>query len=181
MNQDQLRYPIGRFDPTQVQSAANRALWRKTIKEYPLIITPVAKQLSDSQLDTPYRPDGWTIRQVINHVADSHVNAYIRFKWTMTEESPLIKAYDEKSWAILPEAMHGDITPSLSIILGIHARLSALLDTMTDTDYERRLSHPEWDAPLSLGKMLSLYAWHSQHHLAHITHLAKRLSWQITL
>lgn len=181
-NQDpleHLKFPLGRFDTEQPKTEENRARWKKTIADFPHKLKGVAEQLSDSQLDTHYRPEGWTVRQVIHHLADSHMNAYIRFKWALTEDRPTIKAYDQTPWAELDDARVGDIKPSLDVLTGVHARLSTLLGSMSEDQYNLEILHPEWTQPLSTARLLSLYAWHSEHHLAHITHLADRSSWNL--
>ena len=171
MTMDELRYPIGKFNPSQEISIKNRKKWIKTIRRFPKKIRAAVKKLNDEQLDTPYRPGGWTIRQVVHHVADSHINSYVRFKWTLTEDTPEIKAYEQEGWAELPDAKTGPIKPSLTILEGVHQRWYQLLKSMSDEDFARELTHPEWDFKLSLNRMLSLYAWHCKHHLAHITNL----------
>lgn len=179
MELDQLRYPIGKLDTTQPHTPENREKWKKTIRKFPKKLKKTIKSLNGEHLSTPYRPDGWTVRQVIHHLADSHVNSYIRFRWALTEDSPMIKAYHENLWAELPDAKYGSIKPSMEILKGVHSRWSRLLDEMTDDDYNKELGHPQWKHPLSLSFMLSLYAWHCDHHLAHITQLIKREGWKV--
>ena len=174
---EKLKYPIGRLDRNQEHTPINRKMWIKTIKRLPKKLNKLTKGLSKEQLATPYRPDGWTVRQVVNHLADSHVNSYIRFRWALTEDTPIIKAYDEKSWAELSDAKNGDIKDSITILKGIHARWVNLLEDMSESDFQKELAHPEWKNNLSLSFMLSLYAWHCDHHLAHIKHLIKREGW----
>lgn len=174
---EKLKFPIGSLDTNPEQSEANRTKWKATIAALPQKLRAAVEYLNEEQLNTPYRPDGWTVRQVVHHVADSHMNAYIRFHWAMTEDEPIIKAYDQDGWAHMSDGLTAPLEPSLMIVDGIHLRLSYLLDRMTDEDFDKMLVHPDWKEPLSLGFMLSMYAWHSEHHLAHITHLAKRMSW----
>jgi len=133
--------------------------------------------LSEEQLDTPYRPNGWTLRQVVHHVPDSHMNAFIRFKLALTEDVPTIKPYDEAAWANLSDARDTPIETSMTLLTSLHERWVGLLRAMSATDYARKLNHPDWDAPLSLDTMLALYAWHGPHHTAHITSLRKRSGW----
>jgi hypothetical protein len=177
MDIQNLKYPIGKLDKDQKYTVKNRKKWIKTIKKLPKRLKKVVTKLDDSQLNTPYRPEGWTVRQVVHHLADSHVNSYIRFRWTLTEDSPMIKAYDEKSWAELPDAKNSDIDASLLMLSAIHKRWGRLLESMSNEDFARELGHPEWDKSLSLNFMCSLYAWHCEHHLAHITELIKREGW----
>ena len=134
-------------------------------------------ELTDHQLDTPYRPGGWTVRQLIHHIADSHLNSYVRFRWALTEDTPVIKAYDEKEWAELPDAQSAPIKYSLNLLKAVHGRWSLLLERMSPDDFEKELSHPEWKYNLSLNDMVQLYHWHGSHHLAHITGLIAREEW----
>lgn len=131
--------------------------------------------LSDAQLDTPYREGGWTVRQLVHHIADSHANAYVRFKLALTESNPTIKPYDEAAWAALPDSRL-PIEPSLAMIEGIHKRLVALLESLAGSDFERTFQHPE-RGPMTIAANLALYEWHSLHHTAHITSLRQRMGW----
>ena len=166
------RYPIGRFDR---EAAASRSELVQTIKTLPADIAASVAGLSDAQLDTPYRDAGWTLRQTVHHVADSHMNAYIRFKLALTEDVPTIRPYFEDRWADLADSkMPVDV--SLKLIEGIHGRWANLLDSMTDADYERELEHPD-SGQWTLAEFLGLYAWHSRHHTAHITGTRDRNGW----
>lgn len=147
------------------------------IARAPKELRAAIRGLSDMQLDTPYRPDGWTVRQVVHHVPDSHMNAFIRFKLALTEDMPTIKPYDEAAWAKLSDARDTPIETSLSLLTALHERWVGLLRAMSPSDFGRKLNHPDWDAPLSLDTMLALYAWHGPHHTAHINNLRKRMSW----
>ena len=177
MNLEHLRYPIGKFERLADHDQNQRQTDIAIIKSFPQKLTGVVLELSDQQLDTPYRPEGWTVRQVVHHVADSHINSYIRYRWALTEETPMIKAYDEKSWAELPDATSAPIKFSLNILKAIHGRWALLLERMTDEEFARELGHPEWKNKLSLNDMTQLYSWHCQHHLAHITNLIEREGW----
>ena len=179
MNTDEsLRYPTGRFQrPSRPLEPAERRAMIETIARAPDDIRSAIRGLSDSQLDTPYRPDGWTVRQVVHHVPDSHMNAFIRFKLALTEETPTIKPYDEAAWATLSDARDTRIECSLTLLTSLHERWVGLLRAMAPSDYSRKLNHPDWDAPLSLDTMLALYAWHGPHHTAHITSLRQRMAW----
>jgi hypothetical protein len=132
--------------------------------------------LKDDQIDTPYRDGGWTVRQVVHHVSDSHMNAYIRFKWAMTEDAPTIKAYEEAEWAKLKDSQLTPAEISLTMIESLHARWTVLLRSMTAEDFQRRFTHPD-SGPHDVDWLLSLYSWHGDHHLAHITNLRERMKW----
>ena len=167
------RYPVGRFTYTPGQDRGEQI---KTIARLPERMRDAVARLDETKLDTPYRDGGWTVRQVVHHVPDSHINAYTRFKLALTEDTPTIKPYDEARWAELPDGRTGPLGPSLAILDGIHARWATLLRSMHPGDFDRRLMHPE-NGEMTLDRMLSLYAWHSRHHLAHITELRKRKGW----
>lgn len=175
MTTPDLRYPVGRFSFTSADEKS-RAEAITIIAELPAKMRAAVQGLSDAQLDTRYRPDGWTVRQVVHHVPDSHMNAYIRFKFALTEETPRIKPYDEAKWAELPDGRGGPLEPSLAILDGLHARWTLLLRAMRAHDFDRQLDHPEHGL-LSLNRMLALYAWHCRHHVAHITELKRREGW----
>jgi uncharacterized damage-inducible protein DinB len=180
MDKDQLevlRYPIGRFKATLDPSKDQIEQWIKAIEAAPAQIRTAAASLNDEQLDTPYREGGWTLRQVIHHVADSHLNSYIRFKWTLTEDKPIIKAYNEGDWAELPEAKTGPIALSLDLLDNLHRRWVVMLKNITDEQWERTFIHPESNKEISLGTLVGLYAWHGQHHLGHIEALKKTKGW----
>jgi hypothetical protein len=141
------------------------------LAEFPAAFRAAATALSEAQLATPYREGGWTARQVVHHVADSHANAYIRARWLLTEDRPDLKAYDEKAWAELPDAALSPIEPSLTIIDGIHARLHALLANVPPADFAREIVHPE-RGPMTLEKLVQMYAWHGRHHIGHLAIVA---------
>lgn len=170
---EDLRYPIGRFDAAAVTST--RAEQIETLRLFPLLLRTAVYDLSDAQLNTPYREGGWTVRQLVHHVADSHANAYIRFKLALTEDNPTIKPYDEGAWAKLPDNSQS-IDPSLAIVDGVHARLVALLESLPEADFERTFQHPE-HGPMTIARNLAAYDWHARHHLAHITTLRERTGW----
>ncbi|PJJ79759.1 YfiT family bacillithiol transferase [Mucilaginibacter auburnensis] len=167
MTEEQLRYPIGNFIVPETYTKENIAQWKADIKELPILIKNAVSNLTDVELETPYRPGGWTIRQVVHHLADSHTNSILRFKWAMTEENPTIKAYHEDLWAELADYKL-PLAPSLNMLDGIHARLIALFDSFTDADWDRTFIHPQTGATISLKRNLALYSWHGRHHLAHI-------------
>ena len=135
--------------------------------------------LNEGQLETPYRAGGWTVRQVVHHVADSHLNSYIRFRWTLTEDTPTIKAYDETRWAELPDAKTAPVEVSLKLLESLHVRWVYLLETLDDEAFKRSFVHPETGEEISLERNLALYAWHGRHHCAHITALRERNGWWV--
>ena len=169
---DQLRYPIGKFTVPPAYTGADLQIWKNDIKELPSLLRAAVAGLTDEQLATPYRPAGWTLRQVVHHIADSHLNAIIRFKWALTETNPVIKAYKEAEWAKLPD-YELPLEPSLMILDGIHARLTALFENFTEEQWDKTFIHPESGATISLKRNLALYAWHGKHHVAHITQTTK--------
>ncbi len=170
------QYPIGRFRfDADVTPEKRRACIREIADASGALRAAVAG-LDDRQLNTPYRPGGWTVRQVLHHVPDSHLNAYIRFKWALTEDNPTIKAYDEAAWARVPDTERTDPDVSLALLDALHRRWIVLLESMRAGDFERPLVHPESGA-MTLDRLLQLYAWHGRHHVAHITELRKREGW----
>lgn len=171
-----LRYPIGPYEPIVNTTKAQRAALIETIASAPTQLRAAVQNLSLVQLDTPYRPEGWTVRQVVHHVADSHLNSYIRFRWALTEDEPLIKAYDEVAWAKLPDARSADPDISLALLDALHERWVLLLQAMTPEQFNRTLRHPEAGL-VKLETMLGSYAWHGRHHIAHITDLRARMEW----
>lgn len=171
-----LRFPVGKFSmPAQIDQA-----WRTSaiaaIAETPRNFRNAIAGWSDEQLDTPYREGGWTVRQLAHHLADSHMNAYTRFKLALTEDTPTIKTYDEALWAELPDARTMGVDVSLQLLEALHERWVVMLHTMSDADFARKLNHPE-RGPMPLDAMLALYAWHGRHHVAHVTSLAQRQGW----
>lgn len=171
-----LRYPIGPETRDEVRTEEKLLLWSERIRNLPTALEAAVNGLTDSQLDTPYRDGGWTVRQVVHHVADSHLNAYCRFRLTLTEDNPTVRPYDEKAWAKLPDAASGPIGPSRSLIRSLHDRWSRLLATLEMADYDRPLHHPE-NGDLTLWDLLNSYQWHCRHHVAHITALVEREGW----
>jgi len=167
------RYPIGPFAWPAEVSAADRAAFIARIAAAPERLRHAVKGLTEAQLDTPYREGGWTVRQVIHHVPDSHMNAFIRFKLALTEDEPVIKPYDEASWARLNDAVDAPVETSLRLLESLHERWVVLLDGIAETGWKRRFVHPEL-GPVSLENNLALYAWHGDHHVAHIMALGFR-------
>jgi uncharacterized damage-inducible protein DinB len=172
---DDLRYPVGQFKPTLTSTANDRAAHIDVLRELPDRLSEAVDGLDDSQLDTAYREGGWTLRQVVHHVADSHMNSYVRFKLALTEYEPVVKPYDESGWAALPDSrMPVDV--SLTLIWALHGRWVNLLEWMTEKDFQKKFVHPERGVQ-SLATALALYDWHSRHHTAHITSLRARMGW----
>jgi len=170
---DDLRFPIGRFARPASFTDASRAAAIATIAATPANLRAATKGLTEAQLDTPYRPGGWTVRQTVHHVADSHMNAYCRTRLALTEENPTVKPYDEAKWAELIDAKSAPVETSLALIDGIHSRWGTLLDSLKGEDFSRTMNHPE-NGPMTIDVLLSLYAWHGPHHTAHITGLRAR-------
>ncbi len=163
-----LKYPIGEYSYPENVDAEQIKLWINSLENFPQQLITVTSKLTDVQLAVQYRPGGWTVRQVIHHVADSHVNAYMRIKLTLTEDNPVVRPYNEEVWAELPEAKNGDIEMSIQIIKAIHHRLTITLRALDSADFDRKYTHPAVNKQLTLGYLVGNYAWHGQHHLAHI-------------
>jgi uncharacterized damage-inducible protein DinB len=173
---EDLRYPIGTFTyQGPLDQEARRACIR-AIAEAPARLSAAVAGLTPGQLDTPYREGGWSVRQTVHHVADSHINAYCRFKLAMTEVNPTIKPYEEKLWAETFDSRSAEVGVSLVLIGKLHERWVMLLGSMTPGDFGRKLTHPE-SGPMDLDRLLALYSWHGRHHEAHITGLRKRMGW----
>ena len=170
-----LSYPIGKFQWAGPNTETERAAFVQQIALLPQRLRAAVATLNESQIDTPYRPGGWTVRQTVHHIADSHMNAYIRFKLALTENEPVVKPYDEKAWANLPDSKL-PLEVSLKMIDGLHERWAVVLRNMTPPDFNRKLSHPELGI-VELDRYVALYAWHSRHHVAHITSLRERERW----
>ena len=172
-----LRYPVGKFVRPKLLTAGERKAAIEAIAQTPPAMRAAVSGLTDAQLDTPYRPGGWTVRQVVHHVPDSHMNAYIRFKLGLTEDMPPVKPYDEAKWAELDDGKSKLVEHSLTLLDALHARWVFLLERMKPADFNRKVNHPEWDTPPSLDDLLAMYAWHGKHHVAHITSLRERSGW----
>jgi hypothetical protein len=171
-----LRYPVGNYDLKKDVTEEEREKFIDEIAAAPEQLRKAVMGLSDEQLDTPYRPDGWTIRQVIHHLADSHLNSYVRFRLALTEDEPTIKPYEEAKWADLADAKGGPVEVSLSLLESLHERWVMLLRSLKPEDFARTFRHPERGV-VTLDRNVGLYAWHSRHHLAHITSLRERMNW----
>ena len=176
MSDAELRYPIGKFQ-SSTPTEENRKKFLAQIEETPKKLREAVSGLSREQLHTPYRDGGWTVQQVVHHVADSHMNAYTRFKLALTEDEPTIKPYNETRWAELSDSQTTPVETSLALVDALHERWGNLLRGMSAADFQRRLNHPE-RGPMSLDDTLALYAWHGRHHVAHITGLRGRKGWK---
>jgi uncharacterized damage-inducible protein DinB len=170
---DDLRYPVGRFTPSPPYSASQRAEQIQILRDLPGRLRAAVHGLDDAQLDTPYREEGWTVRQVVHHVADSHMNSYVRFKLALTEYEPTVKPYDEAAWAMLADNRM-PVEVSLALTDALHRRWVDLLESLTEKDFQKKFNHPE-RGPQDLATNVALYAWHSRHHTAHITGLRARM------
>ncbi len=173
---EDLRYPIGKFQLAGVTEAGQLAQWIADIAATPAALRAATRGLSPEQIDTPYREGGWTIRQLVHHVPDSHMNAYIRFRLALTENEPTIKPYEESRWAELQDARTAPLEVSLSLLDSLHQRWTLLLRSLSPEDWRRTFRHPELGL-VSLERNAGLYSWHGRHHVAHITSLRKRMSW----
>jgi uncharacterized damage-inducible protein DinB len=172
-----LQYPIGKFQPPEKVSDQDRQAFIRQIEEAPAALWSAVTGLSEEQIDTPYREGGWTVRQVVHHLADSHMNAFVRFKLAMTEEQPAVKTYNQERWAELPDAKSLPVVVSLNLVDSVHKRFVTLLRSMSAADFARTMNHPEMGV-VPLIQYLSLYAWHGRHHVAHITGLRERKGWK---
>ena len=172
-----LRFPVGKFVRSESLTPEQRKAAIRTIAEAPAKLKAALKGLSEKQLDTPYRPDGWTVKQVVHHLPDSHMNAFTRFKLGLTEDMPTIKPYDEAKWAELEDGRSSPVNDSVQLLESLHARWVYMLERMKPEQFARKINHPEWKTPMTLDTLLALYEWHSRHHVAHITELRKREGW----
>lgn len=168
-----LRYPIGKFKKPGSYPEELIEAWINDIEIFPELLRQEVEELTERELTWVYRPDGWTIKQVVHHCADSHINSFMRFKLALTEEKPVIKPYLEARWANLPDTIEADISTSLELLSGLHKRWVVLLRSLKEKDYRRKFIHPENGNEMSLGGNLALYSWHCKHHLAHIAQAKK--------
>jgi len=176
MDNPDLRYPVGEFRFPKSVRAEELSAFIDQIAAAPTRMRAAVTGLDDAQLDTPYRPGGWTVRQLAHHVPDSHMNSYVRFRLALTEDEPVIKPYEEKRWAELADARSMPIEPSLALLESLHARWVPLLRSLSPTDWKRTFRHPDLGL-VSLEQNAALYAWHGRHHVAHITALRERMKW----
>lgn len=177
MTEEDLKYPIGKFNnPAEVTNALRKEFIER-IALFPEKLCKAIEGLDDAQLDTPYRSGGWTLRQVVHHCADSHMNCLMRFKLALTEDKPVIKAYREAAWAELPDSNEMHLEYAIIMLIGIHKRLTYLLNSMREENFSRSFIHPDKGREIGLDENLALYAWHGDHHLAHITGLRTAKNW----
>jgi hypothetical protein len=174
---DSLRYPIGNFIYGKSYSLNDTQQHIAVIDEFPIKLTELVGKWGDDRLDTPYRPEGWTIRQLVHHTADSHINAYVRTKRALTEANPTISPYEEGEWAKLPDSAL-DIAPSLVILRNLHQRWVTILSSLTEADLARTYYHPGSQRTFTLQELVALYAWHCEHHYQHAYRLAERNGWR---
>ena len=174
---DDVRYPVGKFAFSGELSDADRVRFLDEIAQTPARMRAAVKGLSPQQLDMPYREGGWTVRQVVHHVPDSHLNAYIRFKLALTEDQPTIKPYKEDLWAELSDSKDTPIEVSLTLLESLHDRWVRLLRALSAADLKRTINHPELGI-VAMDRYLAMYAWHGRHHVAHITSLRERMGWK---
>ncbi|MDQ2720847.1 MAG: putative metal-dependent hydrolase [Bacteroidota bacterium] len=176
-----LRYPIGQENEQPVyESKYDEQLKTQLlddIRMLPSNLEYAIQNLDSHQLETPYRPEGWTVKQLIHHVADSHMNAYMRFKLGLTEDNPTIKPYDQEAWANLPDTQNLPVNISLTLLHALHARWFELMSDIHESQWQRTVYHPERKATITLWELLRTYSWHSRHHTAHITMLRERMKW----
>jgi uncharacterized damage-inducible protein DinB len=172
-----LRYPIGKFEFKETITDQQRLEYIRQISETPAKLRAAVNGLNEQQLNTPYRDGGWMVKQVVHHIADSHMNAYIRFKLALTEQEPPIKTYEEQLWAELTDARDASIETSLSLLESLHTRWAMFLRSLTPEDFNRTFIHPQ-QGVRKLSMLLQLYAWHGRHHVAHITSLRERMGWK---
>jgi hypothetical protein len=165
---ESLKYPIGEYNPPSIITESVVKEWIEQLAALPQELVEITASLSESALEIPYRPDGWTVKQVVHHLADSHINAYTRVHLTLTEENPTVRPYYEERWAELADGKTGDIQISIDILKAIHNRLVSLLKTLNFSDFDRTYFHPAAAKEFTLGYLVGNYAWHGQHHLAHI-------------
>lgn len=178
MSEKNLKYPIGQYQKPEIITDEIIKEYISVIENFPSKIRSETAHLTDEQLDTQYRPDGWSIRQVVNHCADSHMNSLMRFKLALTEDEPTIRPYFEDRWAELADSKDVSIEPALKMLDGIHERWAILLKSLTKDDLSRCFIHPEYGKTYRLDENIGVYAWHCDHHLAHISVLKKSMNWQ---
>jgi len=178
MTLEKLKYPIGKFQKPAAYTLELVDNWIGTIEAFPLKLNKEVENLNNEQLDTAYRPDGWTIRQVVNHCADSHMNSLTRFKLALTEDKPIIKPYFEERWAELADSKLIPTTPALLMLEGLHQRWVVLLKSLTGDDLKKSFIRPEHGREIFLDETIATYAWHCEHHLAHITKLKELKGWK---
>ena len=178
MTIEELKYPIGKFVKPDSYTPQVLHQYILDIELFPSRLRVEVETLTDDQLDTHYRPGGWTIRQVVHHCADSHMNSFVRFKLALTEDTPTIKPYFEDRWAVLADSKSMPVEPALKLLEGLHQRWVVVLKSLSEKDFEKKFVHPEREKEIRLNETLGIYAWHCHHHLAHITSLKKTNHWK---
>jgi hypothetical protein len=173
---EELRYPIGKYEPQPFSDKLKEA-WLNDIKFLPQLLENSILNLDEAQLLTPYREGGWTVQQVVHHVADSHINAYCRFKIGLTEDTPTFKTYEEQHWAELNDVRNLPVNISITLLYALHTRLHTTISDLTIHEWQRAVIHPETKKEMTLWHLLGLYSWHGRHHVAHITTLRDRMEW----
>ncbi|MBP7679814.1 MAG: putative metal-dependent hydrolase [Saprospiraceae bacterium] len=176
---EKLRYPIGKLKNKKLHKPLEIATYIKQITSLPTKLEQLVTPLTEAQRSIPYRPEGWTVRQVVHHVADSHANAYIRLKLTLTENTPTIKPYDENAWALLADTQEVDCNFSLLLLTGIHKRMVSIFRNLTADQWQREYYHPDMKKNVNLMELAAMYAWHGEHHYQHIYQLALRSEWLV--
>jgi hypothetical protein len=171
-----VRYPLGTYHP-QPFSSVQKGEWLADIRFLPQRLEAALHDLDEAQLHTPYREGGWTVHQLVHHIADSHINAYCRFKLGFTEEIPTIKTYDEKAWAQTADVTELPVNISITLLFALHQRWYSFLQSFTDRDWQRTIYHPEHQREITLWHLVGMYAWHGRHHVAHITAMRERMAW----
>ncbi|MDR4892056.1 MULTISPECIES: YfiT family bacillithiol transferase [unclassified Chryseobacterium] len=171
------KFPIGPFEAPESICDTTLDTYIKVIKDFPGRLKNLIEHFTDDELDTPYREGGWTVRQLVNHLSDSHMNSFIRFKLALTEDNPTIKPYDEAKWAELQDSFHMPVKPAMRMLKGTHQRWVVLLKSLTNKQFERTFHHPEHNKNYDLRESLALYTWHCNHHFAHIENLKKEKGW----
>ncbi|WP_149275169.1 YfiT family bacillithiol transferase [Pareuzebyella sediminis] len=172
-----LKYPIGKFQVPKSITEEDLSVWITVLEEFPKRLRVLVEGLTEEQLETPYRPGGWSVRQTVHHISDSHHNSYMRFKWALTEDKPVIKPYDEKAWAALFDSKSAPIALSLDHLQAVHAKLVYLLKGLSKESLKKEFVHPDGHIETSLDENIGRYAWHSNHHYAHIQNLIQRRKW----
>ncbi len=172
-----LRYPIGKYEPQPFAESIKKK-WLQDLQFLPSSLESAIHNLDEAQLQTPYREGGWTVHQLVHHVADSHMNAYIRFKLGLTEENPAIRPYEEKQWAELNDVKQLPVNISITLLFALHERWVAAIKDLTDEEWQRTVFHPEHKKEMTLWFLLGMYAWHSRHHVQHILSLRERMQWK---
>ena len=176
-DQEQLKYPIGRYQQPEAMTPALYNEWIAILSYLPAWMDAAIENLDAPQLEVPYREGGWNIKQVIHHLADSHMNGYIRLKLALTEDNPTVKPYDENAWAALGDNDAVPVNVSITLLHALHRRLTGLLEQLQPSDLQRTYYHPEHDRTFPVWELVAMYAWHSRHHTAHIMQLKKRMNW----